>query len=422
VEVARQGFGPRIHDVFEDPRSRVVFDDAKTFFAASHERYDLIVSEPSNPWVSGVASLFSDEFYGHITQYLQPGGYFVQWIQLYETDVGVVASIVKALSAHFDTYRFYNLNDSDLLIVATRGAPLPPLSERVFQWPRMRADLERIGVRGVADLRARLIGDEKNLGPTLRAWGVPANSDFFPFVDINSPRLRYLQRTATELPRLGVLPVPFVELILGRPVPTATSEPDERSTLARDSLVRNALAVRAAVLTGNLGGVGSSTAGSLLLIDLSAARCSATDGAALWRSAARRISDLTAAFLSPSELEDIWDRVRSSPCYREVAGEHRAWVDLFAAIAGRDSTQIAHLATQLLASGSQRPAEEVSYLTMIAAAADVRLGERAQAADLLAAQRSRLDLDVEYELPLRELLVLAHTPETGTLARSSSAH
>ena len=60
VEAARRGFGARIHNVFEDPRSHVAYEDAKTFFAASHEPYDLIVSEPSNPWVSGVASLFSD--------------------------------------------------------------------------------------------------------------------------------------------------------------------------------------------------------------------------------------------------------------------------------------------------------------------------------------------------------------------------
>src|SRR3984957_9562340 len=61
VEAARRGFGPRIKNVFEDPRSHVVYEDAKTFFASARQPYDLIVSEPSNPWVSGVATLFSDE-------------------------------------------------------------------------------------------------------------------------------------------------------------------------------------------------------------------------------------------------------------------------------------------------------------------------------------------------------------------------
>ncbi len=111
VEAARQGFGPRIHDVFEDPRSHIVYEDAKTFFAATRAPYDLIVSEPSNPWVSGVASLFSDEFYGRIAQYLRPDGCFVQWVQIYETDVDIVASILKALSRHFGAYALYNTAD-----------------------------------------------------------------------------------------------------------------------------------------------------------------------------------------------------------------------------------------------------------------------------------------------------------------------
>ena len=56
-------FRPRVESVFSDPRSRIRIDDAKTFFSTYNKQYDLIVSEPSNPWVSGVAGLFSTEFY-----------------------------------------------------------------------------------------------------------------------------------------------------------------------------------------------------------------------------------------------------------------------------------------------------------------------------------------------------------------------
>src|SRR5262252_9584686 len=160
VEAARQGFSARIHDVFEDPRSHILYEDAKTFFAASREPYDLIVSEPSNPWVSGVATLFSDEFYERIAHYLRPDGYFVQWVQTYETDISVVASVTKALSRHFGSYALYNLNDIDVLIVASRAAELPAPSAQPFEWPRMRAELEQVGVQSVADLQSRLIGDE----------------------------------------------------------------------------------------------------------------------------------------------------------------------------------------------------------------------------------------------------------------------
>ena len=132
VEAARKGFGPRIGDVFEDPRSHIVYEDAKTFFASTREPYDLIISEPSNPWVSGVATLFSDEFYDRISRYLSADGYFVQWMQVYETNVDVVASVMKALAPHFGAYALYNTDDVDILIIATRGAALPIPDDRLL--------------------------------------------------------------------------------------------------------------------------------------------------------------------------------------------------------------------------------------------------------------------------------------------------
>src|ERR1700722_4964784 len=95
VQAARKGFSPRIDNVFQDARSHIVYEDAKTFFGSARQPYDLIVSEPSNPWVSGVATLFSDEFYERITHHLTPDGYFVQWMQVYETNIGILASVVK---------------------------------------------------------------------------------------------------------------------------------------------------------------------------------------------------------------------------------------------------------------------------------------------------------------------------------------
>ena len=94
VEAARLGFYPRNRRLFDDPRSRIHIEDAKTYFSLQHGRYDVIVTEPSNPWVSGVASLFSQEFYRRINRYLKPDGLFVQWLQIYETDMSVVASVL----------------------------------------------------------------------------------------------------------------------------------------------------------------------------------------------------------------------------------------------------------------------------------------------------------------------------------------
>jgi spermidine synthase len=59
---AARGFEPRNEAAFLDPRGKIWIDDAKTFFATHNRRYDILISEPSNPWVSGVSSLFTREF------------------------------------------------------------------------------------------------------------------------------------------------------------------------------------------------------------------------------------------------------------------------------------------------------------------------------------------------------------------------
>src|SRR5688572_7850679 len=90
-------FFPFNRRVFEDPRSHVVIDDARAYFARSSEPFDLIVSEPSNPWVSGVSGLFTKEFYARVRQHLAQDGIFAQWLQLYEMNDELVRSVLAAL-------------------------------------------------------------------------------------------------------------------------------------------------------------------------------------------------------------------------------------------------------------------------------------------------------------------------------------
>jgi spermidine synthase len=394
VEAARQGFGPRIENVFADQRSHVVYEDAKTFFASTREPYDLIVSEPSNPWVSGVSTLFSDEFYDRITRYLTPDGYFAQWVQVYETNIDIFASIIKALAPHFGTYTLYNVDDLDILIVATRGPALGIPDERLLNSSMLRAELERVGIRSVADFQSRKIGDNRTLGPVLEALPVPANSDFYPYVDLHAPRSRYLKQNAMELPALTLLPFPFLEL-LGQPKPhTATAEPSPSSAVVRDGLVQRALDIRQALMSGSLDGVSQAT-------------CAASPERTAWADAVRRLSDQTAAYLDSGELEPIWTSIASSPCYREVGAEQDAWVDLFAAIARRNAPDIVRLGTGLLGSGPPHSGDQVAYLTAVTAAALLNLGRAAEAHALLQNEWPRLNHAGPFEFALRDLRALA---------------
>ena len=421
VEAARRGFAARIHDVFEDSRSHIVYEDAKTFFAAAQEPYDLIVSEPSNPWVSGVATLFSDEFYGHIARYLRPDGELVQWVQIYETDIDVVASVVKALSRHFGAYAIYNLNDSDIMIVATRAAVLPHLTEGVFGWPRLRAELDRIGVQSLADLQWRLVGDRRLLDPLFDTFTVPVNSDFFPFVDLNAPRLRFMSREAFALPGLTFSSVPFLEMLRADGPASPALEPSPQSAVIRDRRVRRALAIRRALSSGRLDNLEAAEIISLLLLRTSAEECADPQVQTTWHSSLQSISGWTTAYLTPSQLAEVWSTIRSTPCYRDAAGPHKEWADLLAAVASRDASNIVVLGKELLGRSFSPTKEELTYLITVMATAYVGTGRASEAYGLLTTYWSQLDHAGELGLPLRELLALSRGRDNGAFAQTTMA-
>jgi hypothetical protein len=326
-------------------------------------------------------------------------------MQIYETNIGILASVMKALAPHFGAYALYNTDDLDILIIATRGAALRIPDERLLQSQPLRAELERIGVQSVADIQSRKIGDNLTIGPLLQAIAVPANSDFFPFVDLNAPRLRYMRENALDLPALTMLPFPFLELLDGAARRAPTAEPAANSVLVRDRLVRRALEVRRAVSSDSFDNLDPQTAAYLAHIDMSRERC-AEEAQSTWKIAVRNISDYTAAFLSPGELEEIWNKVIASPCYRDVSGDHRMWADLFAAIARRDAPQIVRFGTALLGQQSLKTPPELAYLTTITAAAYVRMGEKDQARGLLQAQERSFPYAGPFEFALRDLLAL----------------
>ncbi|MBK9656186.1 MAG: spermidine synthase [Rhodanobacteraceae bacterium] len=211
-------FGASVERAFNDPRSHIVYDDARAYFAGGARTYDVIVSEPSNPWVSGVAKLFSQEFYDFIPRHLEPGGLLVQWVQAYEISDRTLLSILAALDGRFRDYAIYTSNNFDLLIVASPDQPLPPLRADVFADAAVMQLGARVGITSVGDLSARLVASREMVQGLLAVTQPLKNSDFFPTVAHAAPRDRYMNQVAKgvatlylapggALTLLGVLPV-----------------------------------------------------------------------------------------------------------------------------------------------------------------------------------------------------------------------
>ena len=183
--------------------------------------------------------------------------------------------------------------------------------------------------------------------------------------------------------------------------------------------MRTALAIRRAILGGSLKDLDPASASNLMVIDASRDRCADTDARNAWKIAARNISDFTAAYLTPTELEGIWNWITSGPCYRTATAEQKAWVDMFVAISSRNAPDIVRLGTILLGPQVSNSETDLAYLTTVAAAAYIRIGQVAQARSLLKEQLSRTHQLGLYEFPLVDLVALTQTDGPGSSSQMS---
>src|SRR3989449_11599760 len=107
------------NDVLARPNVRVVVDDARSALQLDRERYDVIVSEPSNPWVAGIATLYTPEFFKIAKARLSEHGVFCQWIQLYQLPLPVVAGNVPSRREVFPHAHVWFGGTSDLVVLAS---------------------------------------------------------------------------------------------------------------------------------------------------------------------------------------------------------------------------------------------------------------------------------------------------------------
>ncbi len=108
------------HEVLHNPKVRVRIADARETLLVSRDTYDLIFSEPSNPYRAGVASLFTREFYGAAAARLNRGGLFLQWVQAYEIDADTLRTVYATISSAFPHTETWWTSGGDLLLLASR--------------------------------------------------------------------------------------------------------------------------------------------------------------------------------------------------------------------------------------------------------------------------------------------------------------
>ncbi|MBI4865572.1 MAG: fused MFS/spermidine synthase [Candidatus Wallbacteria bacterium] len=211
-----------------DGRARILVNDARTFLLGTPNRYDCIVSEPSNPWVAGVASLFSQEFFELCRDRLNPGGVMAQWLHTYEFDEQVFKILLQTFRSAFPHAVALRLETNDIQLLGSTRPIRPDFAAARARMglPAVASDLRRAGVNDLFSLAALACFSETGLAEY--SAGQAVHTDDFPIVDFLASRA-FFASASVALPdaryRFGATDSLAAQLLGGK-------RPDARQLLA----------------------------------------------------------------------------------------------------------------------------------------------------------------------------------------------
>lgn len=356
LRVAEQS-APMNQQALKNPKLHVIIGDAREILLAAREKYDLIVSEPSNPYRAGIASLFTKEYYEAAASRLNAGGMFAQWVQAYEVDNRTIRTIYATIGAVFPNVETWQTDEGDLLLIGSSGPhayDAAELRKRVAEEPFQSAlrnawrttDLEGFLAHFIADnsiaqgLRQRHKGSLNTDDQTVLEFAFARNVDLRNGFRLPSLRLVAGVTKADRLPLTGEINWGAVNT--GRmSMLLAIGEPPDLADYA-DAGLRSQMSAYASFIRGDLNGALASwraqpreprDLNELLLV----AECTANDGAPEADEAIEKLrgmlpldADAILARLlfrrgrleeAAQLLENVFQRLRSDPWPgRELTG------------------------------------------------------------------------------------------------------
>lgn len=193
---------------WRDERFSLLETDARNHLLLGERTFEVVISEPSNPWMSGVSPLFTVEFFELARSRLAEGGLFCQWVHLYNLDETSLRTLVGGFTDVFPQTALFVLHDSDALLIGSRG-DFPAL-EAAEIGRRITTLEDPLAAYGITDARS-LRGWLTAATPALAGWaaGAPRHRDDHPILEFRAP-LAVHTATAAEnrrtLERLAAAP------------------------------------------------------------------------------------------------------------------------------------------------------------------------------------------------------------------------
>ncbi|MBU1701265.1 MAG: fused MFS/spermidine synthase [Candidatus Eisenbacteria bacterium] len=175
------------YSIHENPTVRFVVDDGRNYVQVTNNKYDVIGAEPLHPWKSGVANLYTKEYYKACQKILNPGGMVVQWIPLYGPSMDDIVDLTKTFHDVFPETSIW-LFGGDFVLLGhseTFSIDIPELEARMSPAP-ITKDLKKVNVENPLDLLNHLLMGPKEVASFVEKGRVM--SDWFPFIEYDGPR------------------------------------------------------------------------------------------------------------------------------------------------------------------------------------------------------------------------------------------
>lgn len=176
------------HRALADPRTRLIVGDGRSHLMLSESQYDVIISEPSNPWMAGIASLFTHEFFQSARARLADGGVLCQWAHTYDMSDADLRSIVATFLSVFHYGSLWLVGEGDILLIGSIGPVGPRLEEVARHWqrPGVASDLLDVGVREPFALLSLFVAEREDLARY--AADAPVQTDDRLALEFSGPR------------------------------------------------------------------------------------------------------------------------------------------------------------------------------------------------------------------------------------------
>lgn len=159
-------------DVLANPKTNLIVGDGRSHLALTNRKYDVIVSEPSNPWIAGVSSLFTREFFASARDRLNAGGIFCQWANAYNISEPDLKSILTTFLEVFPNGTVWLVGSDDVLLLGAEE-PIEGLMRRIatnMKRSEAASDLASVGVADAFSLESLFVA-----GPSpLRSYAADA--------------------------------------------------------------------------------------------------------------------------------------------------------------------------------------------------------------------------------------------------------